>query len=120
MHVYTMGTRAYEEKVCAAIDEDGRLFGGRILSRDESGSKNTAFHVDNCLTSIQALHRKAFVAFSLATHPWSSSSTTARMSGSGVRTLSKSFHVRLHVHALGPFADIEHGYSRLLCRDWRY
>ncbi|KAL5535724.1 FCP1 [Sanghuangporus sanghuang] len=38
MHVYTMGTRAYAEKVCAAIDPDGRLFGGRILSRDESGS----------------------------------------------------------------------------------
>lgn len=38
MHVYTMGTRAYAEKVCAAIDPDGSLFGGRILSRDESGS----------------------------------------------------------------------------------
>ncbi|KAI5124127.1 hypothetical protein M0805_000940 [Coniferiporia weirii] len=38
MHVYTMGTRAYAEEVCAAIDQDGRLFGGRILSRDESGS----------------------------------------------------------------------------------
>ena len=39
MHVYTMGTRAYAEEVCAAIDPDGRIFGGRILSRDESGSK---------------------------------------------------------------------------------
>lgn len=38
MHVYTMGTRAYAEKVCAAIDPDGRMFGRRILSRDESGS----------------------------------------------------------------------------------
>ncbi|KZV96826.1 hypothetical protein EXIGLDRAFT_704804 [Exidia glandulosa HHB12029] len=38
MHVYTMGTRAYAERVCAAIDPDGRLFGKRILSRDESGS----------------------------------------------------------------------------------
>lgn len=38
MHVYTMGTRAYAEKVCAAIDPSGQLFGGRILSRDESGS----------------------------------------------------------------------------------
>ncbi|ESK92148.1 rna polymerase ii ctd phosphatase [Moniliophthora roreri MCA 2997] len=38
MHVYTMGTRAYAEQVCAAIDPDGSLFGGRILSRDESGS----------------------------------------------------------------------------------
>jgi RNA polymerase II subunit A-like phosphatase len=38
MHVYTMGTRAYAEEVCAAIDPDGKLFGGRILSRDESGS----------------------------------------------------------------------------------
>jgi RNA polymerase II subunit A-like phosphatase len=38
MHVYTMGTRAYAEEVCAAIDPDGKIFGGRILSRDESGS----------------------------------------------------------------------------------
>ncbi|KAK0455901.1 hypothetical protein EV421DRAFT_1749339 [Armillaria borealis] len=38
MHVYTMGTRAYAEQVCAAIDPDGKLFGGRLLSRDESGS----------------------------------------------------------------------------------
>ncbi|THV06613.1 hypothetical protein K435DRAFT_815972 [Dendrothele bispora CBS 962.96] len=38
MHVYTMGTRAYAEEVCAAIDPDGTAFGGRLLSRDESGS----------------------------------------------------------------------------------
>ncbi|TFK41987.1 hypothetical protein BDQ12DRAFT_677487 [Crucibulum laeve] len=38
MHVYTMGTRAYAEEVCAAIDPDGSIFGGRLLSRDESGS----------------------------------------------------------------------------------
>ena len=39
MHVYTMGTRAYAEEVCAAIDPGGVFFGGRILSRDESGSE---------------------------------------------------------------------------------
>ncbi|KAI0274968.1 hypothetical protein BC834DRAFT_23573 [Gloeopeniophorella convolvens] len=38
MHVYTMGTRAYAEEVCKAIDPEGKFFGGRILSRDESGS----------------------------------------------------------------------------------
>jgi RNA polymerase II subunit A C-terminal domain phosphatase len=38
MHVYTMGTRAYAEAVCAAIDPGGAVFRGRILSRDESGS----------------------------------------------------------------------------------
>jgi TFIIF-interacting CTD phosphatase-like protein len=43
MHVYTMGTRAYAEQVCAAIDPDGKLFVGRLLSRDESGSKHR-FH----------------------------------------------------------------------------
>lgn len=43
MHVYTMGTRAYAEEVCAAIDPDGKLFGGRILSRDESGSEQLEF-----------------------------------------------------------------------------
>lgn len=39
MHVYTMGTRAYAEEVCAAIDPDKKIFGRRILSRDESGSE---------------------------------------------------------------------------------
>ncbi|TEB38761.1 hypothetical protein FA13DRAFT_1808630 [Coprinellus micaceus] len=38
MHVYTMGTRAYAEQVCAIIDPEGKIFGPRILSRDESGS----------------------------------------------------------------------------------
>ncbi|KAJ7762404.1 hypothetical protein DFH07DRAFT_410117 [Mycena maculata] len=38
MHVYTMGTRAYAEQVCALIDPTGKVFGGRLLSRDESGS----------------------------------------------------------------------------------
>ncbi|KAF8518264.1 hypothetical protein BU17DRAFT_48885 [Hysterangium stoloniferum] len=38
MHVYTMGTRAYAEAVCAAIDPAGNFFRDRILSRDESGS----------------------------------------------------------------------------------
>ena len=41
MHVYTMGTRAYAEEVCAAIDPDGKIFGNRILSRDESGSEQS-------------------------------------------------------------------------------
>ena len=41
MHVYTMGTRAYAEEVCATIDPGGIFFGGRILSRDESGSEFT-------------------------------------------------------------------------------
>ena len=38
MHVYTMGTRAYAEAVCATIDPNGDIFRSRILSRDESGS----------------------------------------------------------------------------------
>lgn len=38
MHIYTMGTRSYAECVCEAIDPDGMYFGGRILTRDESGS----------------------------------------------------------------------------------
>lgn len=41
MHVYTMGTRAYAEEVCEAIDPGGVFFSGRILSRDESGSEFT-------------------------------------------------------------------------------
>ena len=50
MHIYTMGTRAYAEEVCSAIDPDGSLFGGRILSRDESGSAYLAEHFSRPLT----------------------------------------------------------------------
>ncbi|CAD6571192.1 MAG: Carboxy-terminal domain (CTD) phosphatase [Tremellales sp. Tagirdzhanova-0007] len=39
MHVYTMGSRCYANAICSVIDPTGSLFGGRILSRDESGSK---------------------------------------------------------------------------------
>lgn len=39
MHVYTMGTRAYALEVCKAIDPDQTVFGERVLTRDESGSK---------------------------------------------------------------------------------
>ena len=39
MHVYTMGTRTYADAICRVIDPTGAIFGGRILSRDESGSE---------------------------------------------------------------------------------
>jgi RNA polymerase II subunit A-like phosphatase len=39
MHVYTMGTRSYADAICKAIDPEGKFFGTRILSRDESGSE---------------------------------------------------------------------------------
>lgn len=38
MHVYTMATRNYALAIAHIIDPDGRYFGDRILSRDESGS----------------------------------------------------------------------------------
>ncbi|RKP39127.1 HAD-like domain-containing protein, partial [Dimargaris cristalligena] len=38
LHIYTMGTRAYAEKVAELIDPDHQIFKERILSRDESGS----------------------------------------------------------------------------------
>lgn len=40
MHVYTMGTREYADAICKVIDPDGKIFGGRVLSRDESGSES--------------------------------------------------------------------------------
>jgi RNA polymerase II subunit A-like phosphatase len=39
MHVYTMGTRSYADAIVKAVDPEGKYFGGRILSRDESGSE---------------------------------------------------------------------------------
>ncbi|MCJ1400819.1 Carboxy-terminal domain (CTD) phosphatase [Xylographa trunciseda] len=38
LHIYTMGTRAYAQNIAKLIDPDRRIFGDRILSRDESGS----------------------------------------------------------------------------------
>ena len=38
LHIYTMGTRQYAQKVAEIVDPDHRFFSDRILSRDESGS----------------------------------------------------------------------------------
>lgn len=38
LHIYTMGTRAYAQNIANIIDLDRKIFGDRILSRDESGS----------------------------------------------------------------------------------
>lgn len=38
LHIYTMGTRAYAVNIAAIVDPDRKIFGDRILSRDESGS----------------------------------------------------------------------------------
>ena len=71
MHVYTMGTRAYAEAVCATIDPDGIIFGGRILSRDESGSTLLSKDVfPPCLTMFQVSRRRACSDYCLATLQW--------------------------------------------------
>lgn len=56
-HVYTMGTRAYAQNIANIVDPDRKIFGDRILSRDESGSltaKNLArlFPVDTKMVVI--------------------------------------------------------------------
>ncbi|PSK46476.1 RNA polymerase II subunit A C-terminal domain phosphatase [Elsinoe australis] len=38
LHIYTMGTRAYAQNIAMLVDPDRKIFGDRILSRDESGS----------------------------------------------------------------------------------
>ncbi|KAK4124072.1 hypothetical protein N657DRAFT_375950 [Parathielavia appendiculata] len=38
MHVYTMGTRPYAQNVARVIDPDRKLFGNRVISRDENGN----------------------------------------------------------------------------------
>ena len=38
LHIYTMGTRQYAMQVAKIVDPEGKYFGDRILSRDESGS----------------------------------------------------------------------------------
>lgn len=38
LHIYTMGTRSYALHIAKIVDPDGKYFGDRILSRDESGS----------------------------------------------------------------------------------
>lgn len=41
MHIYTMATRSYALEIAKIIDPTGKLFGDRILSRDENGSLTT-------------------------------------------------------------------------------
>ena len=38
LHIYTMGTRAYAQNIANIVDPQRKIFGDRILSRDESGS----------------------------------------------------------------------------------
>jgi RNA polymerase II subunit A-like phosphatase len=38
LHVYTMGTRAYAQAVARIVDPDQKLFGNRVISRDENGN----------------------------------------------------------------------------------
>ncbi|KZZ94577.1 NLI interacting factor-like phosphatase family protein [Ascosphaera apis ARSEF 7405] len=38
LHIYTMGTKAYAQEVAKLVDPDKKIFGNRILSRDDSGS----------------------------------------------------------------------------------
>ena len=38
LHIYTMGTRQYAKHIAEIIDPGEKIFGDRILSRDESGS----------------------------------------------------------------------------------
>ncbi|KAL8341412.1 hypothetical protein RB601_005601 [Gaeumannomyces tritici] len=38
LHVYTMGTRAYAMNIAKIVDPDQKLFGNRVISRDENGS----------------------------------------------------------------------------------
>ena len=38
LHVYTMGTRAYAQNIAKLVDPDQKLFGNRLISRDENGS----------------------------------------------------------------------------------
>jgi RNA polymerase II subunit A-like phosphatase len=38
LHVYTMGTRAYALNIAKIVDPQKKLFGNRVISRDESGS----------------------------------------------------------------------------------
>lgn len=54
-----MGTRAYAEQVCAAIDPAGKTFGGRILSRDESGSEWTVSHLPDVRLYFSGLTQKS-------------------------------------------------------------
>lgn len=56
-HVYTMGTRPYAEGVAKVIDPDRKIFGDRILSRDENRSVTTKwlkrlFPIDNKMVVI--------------------------------------------------------------------
>ncbi|KAK9372824.1 uncharacterized protein V1513DRAFT_451009 [Lipomyces chichibuensis] len=57
LHIYTMATKSYATEISKIIDPDGKYFGDRILTRDESGNleqKNLhrLFPVDTSLVTI--------------------------------------------------------------------
>lgn len=84
-----MGTRAYAEEVCAAIDPGGKIFGNRILSRDESGSEHDIppyMRIVALTYWYEVSRRRAYNASFLATSRWWSSLMTARTCGSGAQT----------------------------------
>ncbi|KAI1000497.1 RNA polymerase II subunit A C-terminal domain phosphatase [Podosphaera aphanis] len=56
LHVYTMGTRAYAMNIAKIVDPDKRLFGDRIISRDENGSITT-----KCLARLFPVNTKMVV-----------------------------------------------------------
>ncbi|KAL6122108.1 hypothetical protein NUSPORA_00883 [Nucleospora cyclopteri] len=39
LHVYTMGTREYAEKICKILDPTGKFFGERIVTRTENNNE---------------------------------------------------------------------------------
>lgn len=45
LHVYTMGSRNYANKITRIIDPKGELFGDRIVSRDDVGGVNLGFDI---------------------------------------------------------------------------
>ncbi|KAJ8101493.1 HAD-like domain-containing protein [Lipomyces tetrasporus] len=57
LHIYTMATKSYAAAISKIIDPDGKYFGDRVLTRDESGNleqKNLQrlFPVDTSLVTI--------------------------------------------------------------------
>ena len=90
LHIYTMGTRSYADEVAKALDPEGSLFAGRVLSRDESGSGFALVDLLDCACRLTVCLQASCTNHSLAcfhtNNPWSLSSMTAPMSGSGRQT----------------------------------
>jgi hypothetical protein len=71
LHIYTMGTRAYARTVARILDASGKLFGDRILSRDDGFDQvsHRSYTIHNRRLFLIDVHRIPEICFGIPCGP---------------------------------------------------